>query len=263
MIARLALLGVAVAAMSAMGCSMSDVAAAKPAAPLLRHAANLRVFFGHQSVGNNILDGVREVAPRLSIVHGEAPPAGPALVETMIGRNEDPDSKLDHFARVMSAHGDDFDVAMFKFCYVDFSARTNVAALEDRYRRVMSDVTAAHGQTRIVHITVPLTITQSGPKAMVKGWLGRPVWGALENQKRSEFNDWLRTTYAGQPLFDLAAIESRTPSGQLATFQFGGRSYPMLYPEYSDDGGHLSDVGGRVVATAFVNMLESVWAGSR
>lgn len=246
-----------------MGCSMSDVAAAKPAAPVTSHAANLRVFFGHQSVGNNIIGGIRAVAPRLSIVHGEAPPSGPALVETMIGRNEDPGSKLDHFARVMSEHGDGFDVAMFKFCYIDFSPQTDVKALEERYRRVMSQVAGAHRHTRIVHITVPLTITQSGPKAIVKSWLGRPVWGALENQKRSEFNDWLRTAYAGAPLFDLAAVESRTPSGELATFQLDGRSYPMLYPEYSDDGGHLSDVGGRVVATAFLDMLDSVAAGSR
>ena len=236
-------------------CLSERVGIADGVAPPVRTVQNLRVFFGHQSVGDNILDGVRQIAPELRIVRAEAPVATPAIIESLIGRNGAPESKLAHFARVMQAMGDQVDVAMMRFCYVDFSADTDLRALEQQYRDTLSSLTSAHRKTRFMHITVPLTVTQTGPKAIVKRLLGKPVWGELENQKRSQFNDWLRGTYAADPIFDLAAIESRTPSGEPVTFELAGHTYPMLYAPYSDDGQHLAEPGRRVVARALLDLL--------
>src|SRR5262245_61201806 len=85
-----------------------------------------RVFFGHQSVGKNILDGLSDVAKErgapLAVVPWKpgAPIQGPAIYETAIGRNEAPLSKLEAFqALVDGGVGGTADVAFFKFCYID------------------------------------------------------------------------------------------------------------------------------------------------
>ena len=223
---------------------------------------NLRVFFGHQSVGDNILDGVRAARPGLRIVRGEAPPTAPGIVETLIGRNEDPDSKLQRFEGVMASLGDRVDVAMMKFCYVDFSADTDVAVLQQRYRDMMGRLTRRYRRTRFAHVTVPLTIIQSGPKAFIKRQLGRPVWGERENRQRDRFNAWLRQTYEGEPIFDLAAIESTGPRGERAEFELEGHRYPMLFPGYSNDGQHLGDDGRRKAAAGFLDLLSGLNAGA-
>jgi hypothetical protein len=224
---------------------------------------NVRVFFAHQSVGANILDGVRAIAPQVSIQRGETPPTGPGIVETLVGRNGDPEGKLEHFARAMTAMHGGVDVAILKFCYVDFSASTNITRVQQRYRETLARLKSDHPGTRFVHVTVPLTITQRGPKALVKRALGRPIFGETENPVRSDFNDWLRRTYAGEPLFDLAAVESRTPDGEPVTFTVSGRTYPMLYPGYSDDGQHLARGGREIVAAQFLAEIERAGRGER
>jgi len=218
----------------------------------------LRVFFAHQSVGENILGGVRMLAPDVRIVRGETPPASPAILETLIGRNEEPESKLDHFTRAMKALGNHVDVAMVKFCYIDFSVQTDVNALRQRYQQTMSTLASAYPRTVFAHVTVPLTTTQTGPVAAVKRLLGRPVWGEEENRIRSEFNQWLRGTYPKQLIFDLADLEARTPTGSLVTFELRGAAYPRLFEGYTDDGQHLSVDGRRVVAKGLLGFLNDL-----
>ena len=235
---------------------------ADAARPSDKSVTNLRVFFGHQSVGDNILDGVRAAAPGLRIVRGDAPPTAPGIVETLIGRNEDPDSKLQSFESAMASLGDRVDVAMMKFCYVDFSADTDVAALQQRYRDMMGRLTRRYRRTRFVHITVPLTVIQSGPKAFIKRQLGRPVWGERENRQRDRFNVWLRQTYAREPIFDLAAIESTGPRGERIEFELEGSRYPMLFAGYSADGQHLAADGRRKAAAGFLDQLRALSGGA-
>ena len=218
----------------------------------------LRVFFAHRSIGDNILDGVREIAPAVTIVRGESPRREPGILETLVGENGSPASKLAHFSRAMRAMSGDTDVAMMKFCYIDVSAATDVPALGRHYRATMDALQAAYRHTRFVHVTIPLTVTGTGPTATVKRWLDRPVWGEAENRNRAAFNDWLRRAYAGAPIFDLAAIESTTPTGDAVTFRLDGRSYRKLNPSYSDDGWHLGRQGRRIAAAAFLDLLDQL-----
>ena len=224
--------------------------------PAERGMKGLRVFFAHQSVGDNILDGVREIAPEVTIVHGESRRREPGIVETLVGENGSPASKLAHFSRAMRAMGGDTDVAMMKFCYIDVSAATDVPALERSYSDTMDALQVAYRHTRFVHVTIPLTVTGTGPGATVRRWLDRPVWGEAENRNRGVFNDWLRSRYAGAPIFNLAAIESSTPAGGGVTFRLDGRSYWKLNASYSDDGRHLGRQGRHIAAAAFLTLLD-------
>lgn len=221
----------------------------------LERIRSLKVFFGHQSVGDNILDGVRQLAPDLRVERMKAAPASPMIADRMIGRNGSPSSKLADFAETMRTSGTGVDIAMMKFCYVDFEAGTNVEAIRQEYERTFAELSQQFPETTFVHVTVPLTVTQAGPKAIVKRLLGKPLAGEYENRNRSQFNEWLRQEYPVNRLFDLAAVESRAPNGTPTTFELEGRHYEMLYPGYSDDGGHLIGDGRRLAAAAFLDAL--------
>lgn len=221
----------------------------------------VKVFFAHQSVGENILSAMpvmRVVATRSPAQFGNG-----VLAHTQVGRNEDPLSKIDNFAELMrqGAIGGAADIAAFKFCYIDFDAGTDVPKLFLAYQKTMDQLAAEFPNTRFVHITVPLTTVASGPKAWLKHMLGKSVWGEAENQQRHRFNQLLRQTYSGRAaIFDLAAIEAQGSDGVLQTFDMGSLQYPHLANEYTSDGGHLNAAGAKVVAQAFAHTLARVAA---
>lgn len=219
-----------------------------------------RIFFGHQSVGANLLDGLAELraGPIVQTEDSSAIRAG-GLAHAYVGQNTDPRSKLRHFERVLdSGMGAQVDAAMLKFCYVDFDANTDPTALFADYRATIERLQRAFPQLTIVHVTVPLTTVQSGPKAMAKRILGRDV-GLAANARRHAFNELLRRTYAGkEPLFDLAALEASRPDGIANTFDVQGLSVPALAPEYTDDGGHLNATARRRFARELLAVLGAV-----
>jgi hypothetical protein len=208
-----------------------------------------RVFFGHQSVGENILDGIRAIiAPRKL-----------EWVDAKIGTNEKPFGKLEAFRNAMTdGVGKGAELAFMKFCYVDFNAHTDFAALFDSYKRTMVDLGRECPNTTFVHLTAPLTTVASGPKAWVRKMLGRAAWGERENENRNAYSELVRTEYGGKgQVFDLAAIEA----GGVAhpqRFELGGKSLPMLASAFTDDGGHLNAKGGRAVAQELLRFLAKV-----
>lgn len=219
---------------------------------------HVRVFFAHQSVGENILAGVRELAPALPIVHDGSVLRSPGILEQRVGQNGFALSKLEDFARRVDALSSQIDIAILKFCYDDFSGTTDVGAVARAYQQTMNELGVRHPAIQFVHTTVPLTTTQSGPVAVLKRLAGRPVWGEQENRSRDTFNAWLRRTYPKEHVFDLAEVESRTPAGARVTFRLDGADYPALYAPYSSDGQHLSAEGQRVAATALLKQLHSL-----
>lgn len=232
----------------------------------LARLSRRRILFGHQSVGRNILDGVERLAASrgvgLSVLEISAP--GPLRAGTLshayVGVNGDPRSKLAAFERLLDGSGDaPPDIALVKLCYVDVSADTDTAGLFEAYRAKMRDLAARSPKTIFVHVTVPLTTLQSGPKAWLKRLLGREPYGALENGKREDFNARLRAAYAGrEPLFDLARLEATTASGLPVTIESQGRRIPALDPAITSDGGHLDAAGQDRIARALVSYLASL-----
>jgi lysophospholipase L1-like esterase len=58
-----------------------------------------------------------------------------------------------------------------------------------------------------------------------------------------------------EPIFDIAAVESTSPGGTRKSFNQNGKNYYVLADDYSRDGGHLNDLGKKVVAEQFLIFL--------
>lgn len=216
----------------------------------------MRILFGHQSVGQNILDGIGELArqgrtvPQVIDARAEGETRCPiVLAHFRIGVNGRPLSKLDHFAEEVTGQaGGQARAAMFKFCYVDLCQTDAVAAVFDAYVKTIDRLRLARPDLLIAHVTVPL---RSVPPPVVSAGLrllGRTHPQFAQNDARQRFNARLRDRYAATaPFFDLAALES---GGQGAA--------PALARCFTDDGGHLNGRGRLQVAAAFVEFLQDL-----
>ncbi len=222
-----------------------------------------RVVFGRQSVGLNILNGVQALAAAaqvpLAITEARAPAGTAGMVHFKVGRNGDPQAKIDDFATVMASMeaGTDrhADIALMKLCYVDISPDTDVRRLADQYGETLDRLGAQFPRTTFVAVTAPLTAVQSGLKARVKKLLGRAPDGLAANARRTEFNELLRERYGRQGrLFDLARCESETSAPE----RYQGKTVETLDPALTSDGGHLNALGARRVATRFVKFLAAL-----
>lgn len=237
--------------------------------------AQRTVFFGHQSVGRNIMQGVEELMqsePRikLRVVRSPRPftVGGPAFVHFDIGQNYDPASKDTAFAAALDDSGAGAEssgaIAMYKYCFVDVGPKTNADSLFAEYVRTTDAVRAKHPGITIVHVTLPLYSTQPAPriKALVKRVLGRGESPEVENNvKRNRFNTLLREKYSGktgEPVFDLAAIESTRPDGRPSAFVMNGQTIYTLAPELTTDGGHLNAAGRKRVAERLLVLLATL-----
>lgn len=215
-----------------------------------------KIFFAHQSVGFNIIDGIKDLMKennqiKLHIVETHDPGDfdQPIFAHSTVGKNQDPHSKIDEFVAFMDKGlGNQVDIAFFKFCYVDITSSTEVDNLFDTYEKIMSALQKKFPKTTFIHFTVPLTTPQSGIKALIKRIIGKPI-GIEDNVQREKFNEKLRKAYQEQGnLFDLSKVESTSPIGEIATFKINGEMYIHLNPEYTYNGGHLNEVGREKVA---------------
>ncbi len=225
--------------------------------------ASKKIFFGHQSVGNNIVDGIKDLAVtdarlKINIVKSADPQSipGPAFVEFDIGQNRDPKSKNNAFKDILAkGMGQQGGFVLFKYCYIDIDASTNVQQMFESYRNEISFLKGSYPALRIIHVTVPLTTVDWGVKTWIKGIVGRPT-AQDANVKRNEFNRLLRQAYATvDPIFDLADIESTRPDGSRSYFKRGDQIVFTLAPEYTTDGGHLNELGRRATAAGLLHTL--------
>lgn len=224
-----------------------------------------KIYFGHQSVGFNIIDGIKDVMRenpqiKLNIVETSDPSEFniPLFAHSRVGKNMDPKSKIDAFASfVEKGIGGKADVAFFKFCYVDVTARTDVDQVFHNYKNTMSRLKESYPGTKFIHMTVPLTLTKTTIKTRIKKWIGKKaIWEYDDNIARNKFNELLRKEYNGkEPVFDLAKIESTFPDGTRSSFTKDGRTYYSLVSDYTHDGGHLNEKGRKIVAEQLLILL--------
>jgi hypothetical protein len=263
---------VVLAASAALACAGGDAggeeagraAAARLSGDVARALRGRTIFFGHQSVGYDIVGGLAALAKerpdlglRVAEVRSADELSGPVFAHGPIGRNGDPLGKIAAFEAALEAGlGERVDVALFKFCYVDFEPGTDVEAVFARYEETMARLRRRFPRVRFVHVTVPLTTVQSGPKALVRRLLGRRIAQAEENVVRERYNALVRGEYLGvEPVFDLAAAESTRVDGSPVRFEHRGASHPRLAGEYASDGKHLNAGGGRWVAAHLLASL--------
>ena len=270
-----AALVLALAAFTVAGCGDRSVHQAPQATRTLRdipadEARRLqaaRIFFGHQSVGADIMAGVDDLVKsnadlKLRVVQLQGPslPTGAFFAHQKIGENGKPSQKTDVFAGLMEkGFNANLDIALHKYCFVDVTESTDTAGLFAHYKATLARLHAESPNVTFVHVTTPLTVVQSGWRAAVKRVLGREPDHYGDNITRERYNELMRHEYAGrEPLFDLAKIESTRPDGNRETISWGDQSAFALVPEYASDGAHLNPVGRRYVAEQLLVFLADV-----
>lgn len=221
------------------------------------------VFFGHQSVGDDLMAGVEEVLrdmPDIGLraVATEDPSLmrGSGLFHARIGQNGAPTTKLEAFESIVS----DSDVALtgtaiLKFCYVDLVPGVDPEALFAEYRETVEALRAAHPGLTIIHVTAPLMTDAGWLRHRYAGLRGltSPREG---NLVRARYNELLLATYDGrEPVFDLARHEATDAAERLHTVRIDGRAVPVLVDAWSSDGAHLNERGRRRIAEAFLVTL--------
>jgi hypothetical protein len=238
------------------------------AGPAVVRLAQARVFFAHQSVGANIVEGIKVLQNEqgsavLNVIDMSAAENAPSgfFAHARLGVNGDPKGKTDAFVSALEGGlGGRLDVAFQKYCFADIDERTDVPALFENYRQAMIRLHHEFPHLRIVHMTTPLVQAQGGPKAVVKKIIGRAPDHYEANMARERFNALLRQEYQGrEPLFDLSSLEASDPSGTLEPLHFRGATVLQLRPEYTSDGAHLnSDTAKRVAAALLVTLSEVI-----
>ena len=228
-----------------------------------------RIYFGHQSVGFDVMKGVRELtasAPESSPVFVSADtavlPAGGWFADSRIGRNGYPAEKCGAFRETVTRlERDSLDIAIMKFCYADISPGTDPAKVFELYARTVDSLKRAFPATVFVHSTIPYTLKTSWWKLLAKRILGREDHSQAGNLQRTRFNTLLAQHYGGDPVFDIARVESTHPDGRREAFSFEGETAFSLIGELTHDGGHLNETGRRLAAREFLRVLAA--AGAR
>ncbi len=225
-----------------------------------------KIYFGHQSVGFNIIDGIKDVMKehpgiKLDIIKSSDASllhAG-TLEHSTVGKNFDPESKVAEFVKFLKKGlCNKADFAGMKFCYVDVRANTDVKNLFKTYEDSITQVEKDCPETTIIHFTVPLKVSNTTWKTIVKKIIGRKT-SREDNVKRNAYNKMLLERYSGkEPIFDLAKVESTYPDGRRCTFKMDGNIYYSLVPEYTNDGGHLNELGRKIVAEQFLIFLANL-----
>jgi len=155
--------------------------------------------------------------------------------------------------------GNKADMAFFKFCYVDANAGTDVKKIFEEYKNRFFSLKKNYPETKFIHVTMPLTSVQTGPRAWIKKLIGKPIRGMEDNIKRNHFNSFLKNEYLDKdPLFDLAKIESTFPDGRRSFFTRDSVTYYTLVQDYTHDGGHLHETGRKTTAEQLLIFLAKV-----
>lgn len=232
--------------------------------------AEKKIFFGHQSVGYNIIEGVRDIINereymKLNVVETKEPAEfdQPIFAHSQVGKNTDPASKITGFRNIMDAGvGNKVDIAFFKFCYVDIMRDSDPQEIFDDYSNGIEGLKARYPETKFLHVTVPVRSTPKGAKRTlkehVKLLIGKP--GTLDdNIKRQHYNTLLNEAYSKtDPVFDLALVESVDPGGFRYYANKGVEKVFVMALQYTDDGGHLNEEGRKKVAEQLLITLAKI-----
>jgi len=226
-----------------------------------RAAATKRVFFGHQSIGGNVMKGMAALydslgvndPPTVQLNNQSAsglPSSGAVLSHAYVGANGRPMGKIQAFEAYLRAGvGSRVDVAVLKFCYADIrGARgadyASVTELFNAYAAMMTRLERDFPNVTFVYATAPVENVQLKPET------------AEYNANRARYNALIRQRYAATGrLWDIARAESTAPDGTRITSTWNGQRHEALYRNYTQDGGHLVDPGTRVAATPLMQLI--------
>jgi len=229
-----------------------------------KQLAETTIYFGHQSVGDNIIDGIgdiiknRQIELNIKEIKNVSNADKGIFAHSKVGKNHDPYSKMKEFKNIVeNGIGNTADIAFFKFCFVDINQHTDVEKLFNEYVDMMTALKSKYKKTTFLHVTVPLIKRQektflSKIKGFIKEIIGKSKESFFDDKNniaRNKFNKLFITQYEGkEPIFDLAKIESTYPDGTREQFVMDGKTYYALVPDYTEDAGHLYGAGREKVS---------------
>lgn len=228
----------------------------------LSRLAGKKIYFGHQSVGYNIVNGIKllinDSQQKIEIIEGlPNKNCKPGFYHSLNGKNYYPVGKIDDFVTKMeSGIGANIDIAFFKFCYVDITKETDVDELFDHYKSSMARLKAEFPGTKFIYCTAPLTRSNGRIKTLLKFLLHRENSDKLDNIKRNKFNQHIHNEYDNKEVvFDIAKFES---NDYQAFFINNGTKIYTLDPDFTSDGGHLNTLGSKFVAEGLLELLANM-----
>ena len=230
---------------------------------------NTNIYFGHKSVGNNIIEGIKAIAftkeiSDLRIIRLDEEEKLPQnyFVHSSIGKNGDPISKIKEFqTNIDSLVDENLKIAMMKFCYADFNKNSDINEIFQQYSTVVDTIKNKYPDLIIIHFTVPLMAERSflgKLKSFVKGESDKNFY---DNLVRNKFSDLIQSKYPSENIFDIAKIESTYPNGKIEEIELNGRSTSFLISDYSSDGSHLNEFGQKLVANELINHIARIRIG--
>lgn len=220
---------------------------------VVQAALGKRVFFGHQSIGAQVLKGVTEYARDAGLPtpsypdpeSGSLPTSGGYLAQSYVAENGEPLDKIAEFDRILrSGVANRVDVAVLKFCYADIrTGGHNPASVFEAYRRTMAALERDYPNVTFLYATEPIVTAGDSD--------------APNNIPRAVFNQLVRAQYGSTGrLWDVAAIESSTLDGRLVTGTSQGTTFAALNPEFaSPDGRHITGPGLKAVAGPLLELI--------
>lgn len=223
------------------------------------------IYFGHQSVGYNIVDGLTKILEEnksvsLNVVEIEDndQKESPAFYHFSNGINKDPKSKIQSFKKFITNRKDTLDFAFYKFCYVDIHSNTDINEVFDFYVKSMDALHKEHPDIKLIHFTCPVRVIETGPKAFLKKILKKNI-GVQDNIARGEFNKLLLDYYGDkQFVFDLAKWESTRLDGSRVYSIINDKPVYYLNHDFTTDGGHLNEAGSMFVAEQLLVYLAQI-----
>ena len=224
-----------------------------------------KIYFGHQSVGFNIVDGIQDLMKenpqiKLTIVETNNPKDFDegVFAHSRVGENTYPLTKTVEFRNFLEQGiAKKADAAMLKFCYVDVTSACDVKKVFDDYVKTIDSIKNDYPDLKLIHFTIPLTKVQTSWKTWIKKILRKKnIWEYADIVKKNKYNELLTAKYKGrEPVLDIAAIESTQQNKLRNTFEWNGKSYYSMVPEYTDDGRHLNVIGRKKIAAELLIVL--------
>lgn len=225
------------------------------------------IYFGHQSVGLNIIEGLQGLMSqypqvKLNILETvDGIKEGGVFSHSRVGHNMNPESKITDFVDIVKKGGVSHpDIASLKFCYVDANQKVDIANLFKQYRNDMRDLKSRYPDLILIHFTMPLRAQEFTWKTRLKLTLGMDAWEFEDAVKRNQYNSMMLKEYQDvEPVFDIARFEATAPDGSISKVKYKGSDIIFLQDQYTDDGGHLNKQGREMIAEKFllfmVNLL--------
>ena len=229
------------------------VAVANYPQSMMDRIGQLKWYFTHASVGENMISGIgllhsnNPAFYQISSVAAtnrpvSAPKAG-TIYEWDRG-NSSWHEKFDLFQSCVNNgwHEPVVNIAVNKLCFIDSDAVLSwslnyIITLENSYP-----------QTMFIYTTIPVTTGTD-----------------ISQYNRNVYNDgmrqWCRTN--NRVLLDIADIESHDPDGNPVTFTYNGRVCQQLYSGYAVDEGHLNPAGCELAAKGFYAVASAYFSMDR